>query len=132
METGDSGGIEVSSAALRSELKHLETSPTTGGLDVTAHGRNFFDCIKSRSQTAANPQIMRHSHIACHAAALAWMLGRNLTLDAVREEFLGDDHQPPAVAGRSRALVPLRKTLACENASTRRSDIVPVRGLGSV
>ncbi len=91
METGDSGGIEVSSAALRSELKHVETSPPTGGLDVTAHGRNFFDCIKSRSQTAANPQIMRHSHIACHAAALAWMLGRNLTLDAVREEFLGDD-----------------------------------------
>jgi len=91
VEAGDSGGIEVSSAALRSELKHLETSPTTGGLDVSAHARNFFDCIKSRSQTAANPQVMRHSHIACHAAALSWMLGRKLTLDPVREEFLGDD-----------------------------------------
>ena len=91
VEAGDSGGIEVSSASLRSELKHLETSPTTGGLDVSAHARNFFDCIKSRSQTAANPQVMRHSHIACHAAALAWMLGRKLTLDPVRQEFISDD-----------------------------------------
>lgn len=91
VEAGDSGGIEVSSAALKSELKRLESSPTAGGLDVSSHARNFFDCVKSRGQTAANPQIMRHSHIACHAAALAWMLDRKLKLDPVREEFLGDD-----------------------------------------
>ena len=40
--------------------------------------------------TSANPQVMRHSHIACHTAALAGMLGRKLTLDPVREEFVGD------------------------------------------
>jgi hypothetical protein len=61
------------------------------GLDVSAHARNFFDCIKTRAQTAANPHVMRHSHIACHAAALAWMMGRKLTLDPVREEFVGDE-----------------------------------------
>ena len=61
------------------------------GLDVSAHARNFFDCIKSRGQTAANPQVMRHSHIACHAAALSWILSRKLTLDPVREEFVDDD-----------------------------------------
>jgi predicted dehydrogenase len=90
VEVGDSGGIEVSSAALRSDLTQLSSSPSSGGLDVSAHARNFFDCVKSRTQTAANPQVMRHSHIACHAAALSWMLGRKLTLDPVREEFLGD------------------------------------------
>ncbi len=91
VEVGDSGGIEVSSAALKSELKNLEKSPSAGGLDVSAHARNFFDCVKSRGQTAANPQVMRHSHIACHAAALSWILGRKLTLDPVREEFVGDN-----------------------------------------
>jgi hypothetical protein len=34
---------------------------------------------------------MRHSHIACHAAALAWILNRKLTLDPAKEEFVGDD-----------------------------------------
>ncbi len=60
------------------------------GLDVSAHARDFFDCIKSRGQTAANPEVMRHSHIACHAAALSWVLQRKLTLDPSREEFEGD------------------------------------------
>ncbi len=31
----------------------------TRGLDVAAHARNFFDCIKSRQPTAANPEVMR-------------------------------------------------------------------------
>ena len=61
------------------------------GLDVTAHSRNFFDCIKSRSATAANPQVMRHSHIACHAAALSWILNRKLKLDPEKEMFIDDD-----------------------------------------
>jgi predicted dehydrogenase len=91
VEVGDSGEIEVSSAALKNELKAGDGKHQTVGLDVSAHARNFFDCIKSRGQTAANPKVMRHSHIACHAAALAWILGRKLTLDPVREEFVGDD-----------------------------------------
>ena len=34
---------------------------------------------------------MRHSHIACHAAALAWQLGRKLKFDPAQEAFVGDD-----------------------------------------
>lgn len=89
VETGDSGGIEVSSAALKSEVD--KPGKKVVGLDVGAHARNFFDCIRSRSQTAANSQIMRRSHTACHAAALAWILQRPLKLDPVKEEFIGDD-----------------------------------------
>jgi predicted dehydrogenase len=91
VEVGDSGEIEVSSDSLRNELKADSTRKTVIGLDVTAHARNFFDCIRSRGQTAANPKVMRHSHIACHAAALSWILGRKLTLDPTREEFVNDD-----------------------------------------
>jgi predicted dehydrogenase len=90
VEVGDSGGIEVKPDSLRSELKDL-TGSQTNGLDVSAHARNFFDCIKSRKPTNANSQVMRHSHIACHAAALSWVLNRKLRFDPAKEEFIGDD-----------------------------------------
>ncbi len=61
------------------------------GDDGGAHARNFFDCVKSRAEPAANAGVMRHSHIACHAAALAWLLNRKLTLDPKREAFVNDD-----------------------------------------
>ena len=87
-EAGDSGGIEVSSEALKNELpKALEVG---SGLDVKAHSRNFFDCIKTREKTAANENVMRHSHIACHAAALSWILNRKLKLDPDKETFIDD------------------------------------------
>ena len=89
VETGDSGEIVVEPASLKSELK--ESAKKTTGLDVSAHARNFFDCVKSRGQTAANPSVMRHSHIACHAAALSWILNRKLTIDPAKEMFVNDD-----------------------------------------
>ena len=89
VETGDSGGIEVHPASLKSEL--AERGKKVVGLDVSAHARNFFDCVKSRSQPAANPLVMRHSHIACHAAALSWILNRKLKLDPAKEAFIDDD-----------------------------------------
>jgi predicted dehydrogenase len=90
VEVGDSGGIEVHPASLRGELKGLEGKQAKG-LDVSAHARNFFDCVKTRERPAANSQVMRRSHIACHAAALSWLLNRKLRLDPVKEEFIGDD-----------------------------------------
>ena len=89
VEVGDSGGIVTEPASLANELPQLPEK--TAGLDVTAHSRNFFDCIKSRRPTAANPEVMRHSHIACHAAALSWMLNRKLKLDPEKESFVNDD-----------------------------------------
>jgi hypothetical protein len=90
VEVGDSGGIEVYPESLQEELKGLETTRVKG-LDVSSHSRNFFDCIKSRGLPAANSQVMRRSHIACHAAALSWVLNRKLRLDPDKEMFIGDD-----------------------------------------
>jgi predicted dehydrogenase len=89
VETGDEGEIVVHPEKLQAELG--ESTKRVRGLDVSAHARDFFDCIRSRKKTAANPDIMRRSHIACHAAAIAWVLGRKLKLDPVEEEFIGDD-----------------------------------------
>ncbi len=89
VETGDEGEIVVSSPALQKELP--DASKRVRGLDVSAHSRNFFDCIRTRGTTAANPDVMRRSHIACHAAAIAWILQRKLQLDPVKEEFINDE-----------------------------------------
>jgi predicted dehydrogenase len=90
VEVGDSGGIEVHPASLKAELKTV-IGKREAGLDVSAHARNFFDCVKSRGKTAANSQVMRRSHTACHAAALAWLLNRKLRYDPVKEAFIDDD-----------------------------------------
>jgi predicted dehydrogenase len=89
VEVGDSGGIEVSSDPLKKELAGMPK--VENGIDVLAHTRDFLDCVKSRGTTAANPGVMRRSHIACHAAALSWLLGRKLEMDPETETFLRDD-----------------------------------------
>jgi predicted dehydrogenase len=89
IETGDNGLTEVSSAALRGELQ--EAAGKVKGLDVSAHARNFFDCVKSRQPTVTNPDVMRNSHVACHAAAMSWILKRTLKLDPATQEFVGDE-----------------------------------------
>lgn len=88
IETGDEGELVASSQSLNKELANAKR---IRGLDVTAHARNFFDCVKSREQTVCNPTVMRRSHIACHAAANSWILGRTLRIDPKTETFQDDD-----------------------------------------
>lgn len=89
VETGDSGEIvvrpEILSKHLPQEYKRVR------GLDVAEHARNFFDSMKSRQPTVCNSSVMRHSHVACHAAALSWILQRKLKFDPQKEEFIDDD-----------------------------------------
>ncbi|HUT09916.1 MAG TPA: Gfo/Idh/MocA family oxidoreductase [Thermoguttaceae bacterium] len=87
VETGDTGRIDVSLDSLRPELP----APTLAGTSTDTHVRDFFNAVKTRGRTAANADVMRKSHIACHAAAIAWKLGRKLRFDPAREEFIGDD-----------------------------------------
>jgi predicted dehydrogenase len=89
VETGDSGEIVVQPDVLQKELP--DPSKRVRGLDVSAHARNFFDCMRSRGATAANADVMRRSHIASHAAAIAWILQRKVTIDPQQERFVDDD-----------------------------------------
>jgi predicted dehydrogenase len=89
VETGDEGEIEVSIESLKKEIP--AAAKRVKGLDVSAHSRNFFDSVKSRQPTAANAGIMRHSHTACHAASLSWLLNRPLTFDPAQETFNDDE-----------------------------------------
>jgi hypothetical protein len=57
------------------------------GEDPFPHVRNFFDCVKTRRNPVCNADVIRSSHLACHASALSWMLKRELTFDPVKVEF---------------------------------------------
>lgn len=89
VEVGDSGGIVIKPESIGKSLPKLPKKES--GLDVEAHSRNFLDCIKSRELPNANHIVMRRSHTASHAAALAWLLGRKLRMDPKTETFIGDD-----------------------------------------
>ena len=97
VETGDSGEVAVSRPSLLAEKGRLVGQ----GINPANHARNFLDCVKTRGRTACNEDIMRSSHLACHAAALAWILGRKVTFDPAKEAFVGDDE---ANRMRSRAM----------------------------
>jgi predicted dehydrogenase len=87
VETGDSGSIRCHPESLLTERTRLADK----GTHPAQHTRNFFDCVKSRRPTASSADVMRHSHLACHAAAIAWMLGRKVTFDPESETFVGDE-----------------------------------------
>ncbi|MGB1926946.1 MAG: gfo/Idh/MocA family oxidoreductase, partial [Rubripirellula sp.] len=85
VETGDSGEIVTSSKSLQNEIPKADKR--IRGLDVTAHARDFFNCMRSRKMTAANAEVMKQSHTACHAAAAAWITNQKLTLEPSNSLF---------------------------------------------
>ncbi len=97
VETGDSGKMLIGPGSLRAEHRGF----TDVGTDPTNHIREFLRCVKSRGQTAARASVAAQSHVAAHAAYIAWQLDRPLTFDPVKEEFIGDEQ---ANRMRSRAM----------------------------
>lgn len=97
VETADFGKIAASSPSL------LEGAPPAEimGTNPINHVRDFLDCVKSRKKPAANEVVTRSGHIACHAAAIAWQLGRKVRFDPASETFL-DDEQANRMCSRAR------------------------------
>lgn len=87
VETGDSGQIVAS----REDLFGLARPAVAHGTNPAQHVRDFIDCIKSRKQPACHSGVARKGHVAGHAAAIAWKLGRKLKFDPATERFIGDD-----------------------------------------
>ncbi len=55
-----------------------------------SHVRNFFDCVKSRRLTVANPEVMYRSMSSVHGANICMWLKRDMKYDPVKAEFLND------------------------------------------
>ncbi len=84
IETGDTGQVITEPESLRLGQRQFTEM---AGTDASSHTRDFLNCVKSRSLPACNSRVMRHSHLASHAAALSWMLGRTLEYDPATETF---------------------------------------------
>jgi hypothetical protein len=91
---------EVSSPALLADFGKLVNDYTARTQRPMNHVRNFFDCIKSRRLTVANPEMMHRSMSTVHAANICMWLKRDMKYDPVKEEFVND---PEANRLRSRA-----------------------------
>jgi predicted dehydrogenase len=86
VETDDSGDIQVSSPALL-DNRNIQTESWQRPV---AHPAEFLACVKSRQKPSAPPDALHFTHVACHAATLAYHLKRELTFDPAAMAFAGD------------------------------------------
>lgn len=62
-----------------------------GSADLEAHHQNFLQCIRTGDKPNADVEINHLSTSLCHLANIACRVGRVLTFDPDKEQFLGDD-----------------------------------------
>lgn len=62
----------------------------TGKIDLRAHHRNFFDCIRDGGRPAADIEIGHLSSSLCHLGNIATRTGRTLNFDPKTETIAGD------------------------------------------
>jgi len=91
---------DVSSPALLAEYEKVLAEHTARTGRPMHHVRDFLNCVRSRRQTVAGPEVMYNSMIICLAADICEQLKRNLKFDLLKAEFVGD---PEANRLRSRA-----------------------------
>jgi hypothetical protein len=81
----------VSAPALLGEYKKVIGAYTAKTGRVLHHGMDFFDCIRTRREPVANPNVMYESMLLNIAADICGLLKRNLKFDLKKAEFIGDD-----------------------------------------
>ncbi|MCX6358832.1 MAG: Gfo/Idh/MocA family oxidoreductase [Armatimonadetes bacterium] len=92
---------DVSSPALLADFKKVVAEYASRTQRPMNHVRDFLDCIRSRRQAVANPEVMYRSMCVCLAADICEQLKRSLKFDLRKAEFVGD---PEANRLRSRAM----------------------------
>lgn len=81
---------EVSSPELLTDFSKIVRDYMTRTQRPMNHVRDFFNCVKSRRHTVANPEVMHRSMSTVHAANICMWLKRDLKYDPVKEEFVND------------------------------------------
>ena len=54
------------------------------------HMANFFQCVRERRQPISDAYTHHRTVSSCHLSNIALRLGRTLTWDPLREDFVGD------------------------------------------
>jgi predicted dehydrogenase len=81
---------EVSAPALLEDFEKIVADYTARAERPLSHVRDFFNCIKSRRATVANPEVMHRSMTTVHAANICMWLQRDLKYDPQKQEFADD------------------------------------------
>lgn len=95
------GGAVVASdpGVLASEIRPGEVRL----YESTNQQRNLIDCVISRGETAASPEVGHRSASACHVGMIAARLGRALKWDPEAEKFVDDPGADRLLARTPRA-----------------------------
>ena len=91
---GDQGYMVISHRGWRaySADKELEAEGKSSPSDTSEHIDNFITCVKTRGRPNADLETVGHpSSVLCHAANVAWRVGRQVQFDAPAEKFIGDE-----------------------------------------
>jgi predicted dehydrogenase len=80
----DDGDMEAEPKSLLADRKFGKGYPQDN------HVRNFLDCVKSRQRPIAPAEGAHRANSACQVANICLQLGRNLTWDPQKEQFVGD------------------------------------------
>jgi len=71
---------------------NLERPERFGKLDaIVNHMGNFFDCLRTRQLPVSDIASSHRTTSTCHLGNIAMKLGRPLTWDPQKEQFVGDD-----------------------------------------
>ena len=77
--------------------RNKELKSVTGGANLLAHHRNFFECIRNNRTPAADIEIGHLSTALCHLGNIATRVRRVLNFDPKTEEILNDKEAGPMV-----------------------------------
>ena len=86
VETGDQTRIECSD-----NIKPLLRPTEPASLALENHVKEFVRCIRERRTPSANAAAAANSHVTCHAAFIAFQLGKTLTWDPATRAFTNSD-----------------------------------------
>ena len=100
---GTEGSVYVDDDGnIRTKPESLLRGRTFGkGYPAEGHVRAFLNCVKTRRTPVSNAEATHRSMTTCHIANMVLFLGRSLTWNPVKEEFVGD---PEANRMRSRPI----------------------------
>ncbi|MCK4291689.1 MAG: Gfo/Idh/MocA family oxidoreductase [Planctomycetes bacterium] len=92
---------DVSNPAMLDDFKKLVGDYMARTQRPMSHVRDFLDCVKSRHQAVADPEVMHYSMTTVHVANICMWLKRDLKYDPAKEKFVND---PQADRFLSRAM----------------------------
>jgi len=104
---GTEGWVGISRGGIKAEPKSLldiKLGPDDVHLQESrSHAGNFLEAVKTRKDPVSNIEDAVHSDAFSHVSEIAVRLGRKLTWDPLKEDFVGDDEASRRLSRATRA-----------------------------